>query len=201
MRRMLFILCFIIPACQRTTPQPVEIQTVETVTLPTNSGFPEPAEFAKWPSITDKPIAVGSGPWGLCRPPTSEEDARFQADDKKYGPHVRKSIIVRVNDTGRAVFPNNQAMPVGSTIVKEKHAYGFVMHEYALMIKREAGYDSEHGDWQYVFVSQYDKPQVVEGKLKHCIDCHQGAKDTDYLFKFFLNKQPANENEHEAGLK
>lgn len=96
--------------------------------------------------------------------------------------------MVRVNATGIQSFRNGKVMPVGSIIAKEKYIGSNPMSSYALMIKREAGYDPEHGDWQYVYVDSNAKPAVSEGKLVNCIKCHDGAKDSDYLFKFYMQR-------------
>ena len=80
-------------------------------------------------------------------------------------------------------------MPVGSVVVKEKYVGSNPMNACALMIKREPGYDPSHGDWQYVYVDTRNKSTANEGRLSHCIQCHQEAKESEYLFKFYM-KEP-----------
>ncbi len=196
--RYLVLFVGLLPGCQP-SQQTVPTLPVEQLTLPSDTGFPEPAEFSGWESVTTQPVFVGRGIWGLCRNLTPEEAKVYEEDTKQFGLHMHRQIRIRVNMKGLENFRSGKVMPIGSVVVKEKHAHA--MLAYALMIKRETGYDPEHGDWQYVYVDAYAKPSLSEGKLNNCIHCHQGAKDSDYLFKFYLNKKPVNENEHEAGLK
>ncbi|NBC83449.1 MAG: hypothetical protein GVY19_08710 [Bacteroidetes bacterium] len=63
------------------------------------------------------------------------------------------------------------------------------------MVKREAGYDAENADWEYItmpndadndFTAQpngdIDAASVGRGKLSNCIECHTKAGGGDYLF-------------------
>ena len=53
----------------------------------------------------------------------------------------------------------------------------------AVMIKREAGYDSDNGDWYYQMrdASGAEMSAPAPGKIAPCIQCHRGFKGTDYL--------------------
>lgn len=166
----------VVSGCQ---PQP-------TVIVPTKvegTGFVEPDVFSQWPAVTTEPTAVGSFLWTSC-----EIVKQQKSDIEKYGPHAGYFIQVRVNPMAVDNFRSGKPLQPGSIVVKEKHySSKSEMTAYALMIKREAGYDVNNGDWQYVFVEAGAEPKVSEGKLANCIQCHQGAKDTDYLFKFYLS--------------
>lgn len=191
MIRWLMVLCLLFPGCGRSNLPGVGTNLrAQPVSLPTHTGFPEPAEFSKWPAVVESPIQVGTVQTMLCRGLTPAEEAREKAEVKKHGPHNGNHIQVRVNEIGRSAFQAHQLIPVGSIVVKEKLDHGTDLHGYALMIKREPGYDPDNGNWQYVYVERHIKPQVVEGKLSHCIECHRGAKVTVYLFKFYLKEQP-----------
>jgi hypothetical protein len=126
----------------------------------------------------------------MCDSPIRDTPARA-ADKKQHGPHAGLTIIVRVSPEARGAFDRSEPMPVGAVVVKEKYGYASgPLVAYALMIKREPGYDPENGDWQYAYVSlsRPDKT-VTEGRLKSCIDCHAGAKAKDYLFRSYLEKK------------
>ena len=103
----------------------------------------------------------------------------------------RGAVVVRVNPVGVDRFKAGQPVPAGTVVVKEKYP------EYspntppvavAAMVKREPGYDPENGDWEYAYEQRWPEAErkVVRGKLRSCIDCHQGARDTDYLFRPYL---------------
>lgn len=54
---------------------------------------------------------------------------------------------------------------------------------YAVMVKREAGFDSDNGDWYY---EMRDADGTVRdmpppGAIETCINCHIAAAATDYL--------------------
>jgi hypothetical protein len=150
-------------------------------------------DFSGWPTATEKPIRVKSGLWLMCRAPTPEEERVLEAateeDQKKHGPHNQFSIVVRTNHAAFVHFHARERLPVGAIVVKEKHQDFSATSppvEYAAMIKREAGYDPEHRDWEYVFVVTQPERKVTRGKLESCIHCHSNAKDTDYLFRTYL---------------
>jgi hypothetical protein len=58
------------------------------------------------------------------------------------------------------------------------------------MVKRQPGYDPEHGDWEYFYVelaSELPKRRPIKGRsatgrLANCIDCHSYTAETDYVF-------------------
>jgi hypothetical protein len=48
------------------------------------------------------------------------------------------------------------------------------------MIKRGAGYDSAHGDWEYFYFE--DARKIESGRISSCVQCHTGAANKDYVF-------------------
>jgi hypothetical protein len=45
------------------------------------------------------------------------------------------------------------------------------------MVKRSAGYDPTHGDWEYFY---FEDPKKIEsGRIASCVQCHSSAKDKD----------------------
>jgi hypothetical protein len=161
-----------------------------TVTKPDDSpeqlvGF----DFVSWPTATAEPIPVDFKAPEFCRAPITPGSDQAKA----HGPHFKPAIVVRVNPEAIDPFKSHKSVPVGSTVVKEKHPSldgKGPPQEYAAMIRREAGYDPAHGDWEYLYVVQ-GKPHVItRGKLGSCIDCHEGKKDQDYLFRTYLPAAP-----------
>jgi len=90
-------------------------------------------------------------------------------------------------------------MPGGATIVKEKwdDERAKTPVAYAAMIKREAGYDPQHSDWEYVYATLNEKGIVERGRLKSCIDCHAAAEKRDYLFRNWLDAKENPESKAE----
>ncbi len=97
---------------------------------------------------------------------------------------------VYVNDAGESVglgqvdFP----YPEGTIVVKESFAPDSSgkkgnLTGLTIMVKREAGYDPDNSDWEYLMTSA-DGAVQMQGKVGMCIDCHTGAYDTDYVFTY-----------------
>jgi hypothetical protein len=72
--------------------------------------------------------------------------------------------------------------------VKEKFASAEAEKPFAVaaMVKREAGYDTEHGDWEYVYTTLGEKSETQRGKLDACIACHRIKARQDYLYGTYL---------------
>jgi hypothetical protein len=140
-------------------------------------------DYKDWPTVTEKPYKVKPATYMLCAPASM---AQFQ----DRGPHTDCAVVVRVNSIGLEFFKSRKPAPVGTVVIKEKHAKGQANGPTAVaaMIKREAGYDPDHGDWEYAFeqLQPEEKRKVERGKLSSCIECHQGARNTDYLFRPYL---------------
>lgn len=94
---------------------------------------------------------------------------------------------VYVNSVGKSVSDGNAGLPypVGTIIVKESYAVKNgekdKLKDVTIMVKRESGYDSENGDWEYLMTNAALKIRS-QGRIKMCSDCHAGAADADYVF-------------------
>jgi len=144
---------------------------------------------SKLEKLTPKPILVNSGIFVLCRLPSLKDLKKVR--DKENGPHFSTYISIYVDKEEAAALKNKSAkLPVGTVIVKKKSKAvkhktldGTISGKEGLggMIKRDAGYDLKNGDWEYFY--QDKKGKLSTGKLKNCIECHQKAKQTDYVFR------------------
>lgn len=94
---------------------------------------------------------------------------------------------VFVNSVGEPVFAGEAStpFPVGTIIVKESYpdAGGSKgdLSTLTVMVKREAGYDADNGDWEWVMLGP-DMGIRTQGALASCYQCHAVAADTDYSF-------------------
>jgi hypothetical protein len=142
-------------------------------------------DYAGWPLLTRKPIPVAAAGWMYCRAPGP--DGEYTKQSKKYGPHFSPAIRVFANPAAEAHLRSGEAaqLPAGAVIVKEKLLDEKAAQPvaYAAMIKREAGYDPEHGDWEYLY--HPSGGNVERGKLESCIACHAGQAKQDYLFRSY----------------
>jgi hypothetical protein len=144
-----------------------------------------PLEYQQLPSTTERPFRADPSQYELCAP------ADF---GPKKGPHNTPALKMYLNELARSgLVDRTQAMPVGATIVKEKWPAEDAAKPvaYAAMVKRAAGYDPKHGDWEYVYAELEGKKRIVRGQIASCVACHEGAAKRDYVFGRHLqiNKQ------------
>ena len=156
--------------------------------------------------MTKEPVEVNPSVAVLCANPPPDWVA---AAKKASGPHAFCRVKIYMNGLAAGVFGKEHAIyPVGAVIVKEKQ-FGYrdpksVQASGKLfggsgkgastqpaegdgfgdgvggMIKRAAGYDSAHGDWEYFYYE--DRKKIEHGKMSSCIECHAGEAERDYVF-------------------
>jgi hypothetical protein len=142
----------------------------------------EGIDYGSWSALTSKPIRV---------PNRDFADCVSTPEQIKRGPHYAPAVKVFANPIALSALQSEPAkpLPVGSVVVKEKwwDEKNAQPSAYAAMVKRNPGYDSEHGDWEYVYAQLDGKRNIERGKLAKCIACHQGAASQDYLFRSYLS--------------
>lgn len=145
--------------------------------------------FQTYHKMTTNLVPVGVQLIELCAPPRK---STIREEQKKYGPHANTSILVYMNDLASAAYEAKQdRYPPGAVVVKQKQIHGY--HDPELkkwvqraelgvggMIKRQPGYDSKHGDWEYFYYE--DDGKMETGRITTCIACHASARDRDYVF-------------------
>ncbi|HEX4613520.1 MAG TPA: cytochrome P460 family protein [Urbifossiella sp.] len=146
--------------------------------------LPEPAAFAAWPRVTDRPVPVHAAFWAWCREPTPDEKAALE----KHGPHGGGFIVVRVSPEAIEAFRDGRPLPVGAIVIKEKYADEAAagpLLGYTVMLKREVGYAPDGGDWEYADISLAAEGRESRGRLATCAGCHASERDRDYLFRTY----------------
>ena len=133
--------------------------------------------------MLEQPVEIDPILWALCRSPFPEEEAAFRKADA--GPHSKTMGMYYMNDSAAQVYRDKGATyPVGAVIVKEKlhsmHADESKTQGLAGMVKRAAGYDPEHGNWEYFFVD--DVSPLRRGPIPSCVSCHTKVAAKDYVF-------------------
>lgn len=178
---MLLAGCAPLPADEISVPVPA----------PENEG-PSGSEliegYRKWTRLNPEPAWLPSRLAILCFAPTAR-----QLELDKVDPHRDKFITVYVNDLGKKPMTTqlNPNFPPGSIIVKEKlPAKDSSSPELlTVMIKREAGYNPEHGDWEYMAVDGSGKEVKARGRLENCQGCHSTRKETGYVYREYLPRE------------
>jgi hypothetical protein len=143
------------------------------------------AGYRQWTRVNPVPVVQASRISFQCAPVTAQQTQMESAN-----PHTNKFITVYVNDIGRRAMMVEKVphFPVGSVIVKEKLPAkdSFEPELLTVMRKREAGYDPEKGDWEYMAVDGSGKTVQARGKLEKCQACHLLEKATDYVSRNYL---------------
>jgi hypothetical protein len=144
--------------------------------------------YKTWTRVNPVPAVLPSRVARMCFTPTAEQIKR-----EEDNPHNDKFITVYVNDIGRHAMTEMKVsrFPKGSVIVKEKLAAKDSSSPELLtvMIKREAGYNPENGDWEYMGLDGSAKTVQARGKLEKCQACHRTVSHNDYVFREYLPQE------------
>jgi hypothetical protein len=143
------------------------------------------AGYKGWTRVNPEPAVFHSQLAFLCAPPTEAQLRR-----ERENLHLNKFITVFVNDSGRRAMLEEKRprFPAGSLVVKEKLPARDASEPELLtaMLKHEAGYDPEGGDWEYLVLDGQGKEVRARGKLESCRACHQAYPDTDFVARNYL---------------
>jgi hypothetical protein len=143
------------------------------------------AGYRGWARVNPEPAVLPSHIALLCARPNPE-----QRQLEEENPHRDKFITVYVNDAGRRAMLEERRprFPVGSLIVKEKLPARDSAEPELLtaMLKHEAGYDPEGGDWEYLVLDGLGREVRARGKLESCRACHQAYPHTDFVARNYL---------------
>jgi hypothetical protein len=162
------------------------------------------AAYTSYHKVTDSEVYVNPELAMLCVGAGREqlENART-----RHGPHANTAILVYMNEPAAQVFSRgDDAYPVGSVIVKHKSIHGYgdqksgekvpsAENGAGGMVKRAPGYDSAHGDWEYFYFEHISN--IQSGRIQSCVQCHEGAKDKDYVFGTWRTTPPVSVSAHQ----
>jgi hypothetical protein len=156
-------------------------------------------DLSTFKELADDPFPVPEVSFTVCTiPPDLIEGT------ERRGPHFRPAIRLFANGVAAdAIARRNSGfvMPVGSIIVKLKlrNADAKIPEAVAAMVKREPGFSTASGDWEYVYASSRSSVGLHRGALANCARCHRKAAATDHLFLNYLGPQdsPTNETGYE----
>jgi len=163
----------------RYQPSPRAAVTIDTPRAPAELI----AGYRQWTRVNPKPQMVVAQNSALCAIPMA-----VAAPGSPHGPD--KYITVYVNEIGRHAMMEEKTpqFPQGSVIVKEKltTAKSATPEMLTVMVKREAGYNPDSGDWEYMVFDGSGKTVQARGKLENCQACHRMDQDTDYVSRSYL---------------
>ena len=141
------------------------------------------AGYRQWTRVNPKPELVAAQNSLLCAIPMAAA-----APGSPHGPN--KYITVYVNEIGRHAMMEEKTphFPQGSVVIKEKltTATSTKPELLTVMIKREAGFNPDSGDWEYLVFDGSGKAVQARGKLENCQACHKMDEETDYISRSYL---------------
>jgi hypothetical protein len=139
------------------------------------------AAYRSWRQRTDEPLNISAEIFSLCRSPTAAEQAFVASEhgDELY-------LLDWLNDEAAAgVDAGATALfPVGAAVVKEKlvrDGNDYSLVALGLMVKREAGFDPAHGDWEFGYWQAEGGMSSGASTNLHCGACH-ASSTTDFVF-------------------
>jgi len=139
--------------------------------------------YEHWTRVNPEPVQMDQRVAALCA-------AAYLPSMTDKSPHREKFITVYVNDVGRHAMTQelNPRFPVGSVIVKEKlpSKDATTPELLTVMRKREHGYDSKNGDWEYVMLDGPGQAVLDPGKVESCQSCHFSYRPQDFVTRVYL---------------
>ncbi|HEY0320457.1 MAG TPA: cytochrome P460 family protein [Pyrinomonadaceae bacterium] len=171
-------------ACASLSPQKLKLAASSPAIIqPTGAEIIE--GYRQWTRVNPEPAIFHAQIAALCAAPTAARN-NMEAGN----PHLDKFITVYVNDIGKRAMMEEKSprFPQGSVIVKEKlmTKESTSPELLTVMIKREAGFNPDNGDWEYMSLNGTGKEVQARGRLESCQACHMMVKDTDYVSRNYL---------------
>jgi len=139
--------------------------------------------YRSFAAQTPEPVSVSGYIFDLCRTPTLPEKEFLKSlhGDGRYLQDWANPLAAQaLASEGPVTFP------VGAVIVKEKYSGPKTVKPdvvaIGLMIKRAAGFDPTHGNWDYAYYEPALGVIQTAEQTAYCANCHAGAAATDYVY-------------------
>lgn len=137
--------------------------------------------YTSWGKVNAEPFKMAPAVSVLCAAPATQ----------LANPHDAY-IDVYVNDAGREAMlsATPEVFPVGTIIVKEKRTDVSAASPELLtvMIKREAGYNPEVGDWEFAVMDGAARTVRESGRIESCMSCHVTQKAADFVYRPYVSR-------------
>ena len=128
--------------------------------------------------ITPTPHLVSETTATLC---TSASPPLLAKEVSRSGPHTGVFVNVYVSDNAvRSMASPTRHFSEGTMILKEKLSPNGAVVAVGGMVKRRAGFDRAHNDWEYFYAEK--DGALSKGRLPNCVECHSKAESADYVY-------------------
>ena len=136
--------------------------------------------YKTWSCINAQAVHMDPIAATLCRGPMPHELPSV---------HLDRWIRVYANKVAGTMLVSGKqgTFPVGSVIVKEKlkRATDTQPELLTVMRKREKGYNTACGDWEFSVYSSASLRPETEGKIESCMRCHNKSEVwSDHIFRY-----------------
>ncbi len=137
--------------------------------------------------VTAAPVLMTDTVSELCRPPDPAMTKEVTGN-----PHLEKYARLYVDKAGRAATEGHEPVhPAGTVILKEKlpaaaDGPGAEPELFTGMLKREKGFNTAGGDWEFFTVTGDAAKVSSRGQLKTCMECHQDHAATDFVTRYYV---------------
>lgn len=99
------------------------------------------------------------------------------ADDTVQGRNPELMVSV---GTELSMPDGQRSFPIGTVIYKARYSASSNRSVFAIMRKREPGFDPAHRDWAYLYGESLQPYE--SGRVERCAACHSKAASQDYVF-------------------
>lgn len=186
MQRRQMCLCFAVICCGAVTwaapDEPVQFDKSGQLVIVVE-------KLAALVQITETAHRMKDSTAALCRTVTPDEYANRNIHEGTFDPAWCHVYVTK--NAKETILSGKGTYPEGAVIVKSKleskESSDAIL--YTVMRKREAGYDPEHGDWEYAVLEGRFHRVLSRGRIDSCIDCHQHYKETDHVTRAYLKKK------------
>jgi len=169
----LLLLCVIVIGCDEDSPA---ISSDPLTALATN--------LDGLKLVTPKRLRIDLALAVDCRQPT-EPPASIPTAHDRLSSSGQAEIQVYVTPEGVGAIKGNGAFSVGTVILKQKFSTPSTNKAelFTGMLKREKGFNSNCGDWEFFTLSGDGQKVTSRGRLNSCMECHKEFAKTDFVSK------------------
>ena len=153
---------------------------------PRLADFKELRDYSSWEEVTSGPHEVLPEISAQCAPiiPPEPHPGAVEAQGKDR--YIR--VFASSHTAALMREPRVERYPEGSVVAKVKLIEGSSEPTgIAFMIKREAGYNPEGRDWEYLVFEGKPLKLSARGALSTCQGCHAEQTYTDGLYRSYLS--------------
>ena len=124
--------------------------------------------------------------------PCAGSSRNLSKHERNFSPEREIWLDMFLTHNARAAFiAGERNYPVGTVVLKKKYVRDYDQKKpdifvqtpilYTGMLKRESGYNSECGDWEFFTVDGDAENLTSRGKLSKCMNCHKNYAKSDFV--------------------